>query len=82
MNFCLCGAEAGYPHVHTCPRPLYRCSQQQEAAWQAEHERLVALHRGCEECGKPCGGRVHCSNECAGRTLSRRDGNIIGQLGE
>lgn len=40
MNFCLCGAEAGYPHAADCPRPLYRCSDSQAARWHADRAAL------------------------------------------
>lgn len=41
MNFCLCGAQAGYPHHPTCPYPLFRCTEQQEDEWLAKRAALT-----------------------------------------
>lgn len=40
MNFCLCGAEAGYLHAADCPRPLYRCSESQQEKWERDRQAL------------------------------------------
>lgn len=37
-NFCLCGAQAGYPHDPCCPFPLYRASEALARQWQAAFE--------------------------------------------
>lgn len=51
MNICLCGSEAGYPHAHDCPRPLFRCGEAEEARWLAERERLRRLNADAEAAG-------------------------------
>jgi precorrin-3B methylase len=43
MNFCMCGSQAGYPHEHDCPYPLYNCrSEEREREWLKARERLLA----------------------------------------
>ena len=39
MNFCMCGAQAGYPHDPLCPFPLFRGSGEQEQDWRAAWRR-------------------------------------------
>jgi hypothetical protein len=33
MNFCLCGAQAGYPHAHDCPFPYFANDPKQVHKW-------------------------------------------------
>ncbi len=40
MSFCMCGAQASYPHESDCPRPLYRGTESMEHQWRLDREAL------------------------------------------
>jgi len=42
MQFCLCGAQPGYPHKPDCPFPYYGRSGQIMGKWHREHKALQA----------------------------------------
>ncbi len=42
-QFCLCGAQAGYPHIVDCPFPYFGTLDRKIAEWGAEQERLRDL---------------------------------------
>ena len=49
-QWCLCGAEAGYPHASDCPRPLYRAGGEQAERWRVERQKVRDAEHKC-----PCG---------------------------
>lgn len=36
QSICGCGAQAGYPHDPSCPRPLFKATDAEWAKWQEE----------------------------------------------
>ena len=60
--WCLCGAQVGYPHDPRCPRPVYRATAREEAAWDAEYAARAA--RTCSapfDCTAPVGHAGPCA---------------------
>jgi hypothetical protein len=44
MNFCMCGAEAGYGHASDCPFPLFNCRDpKRQEQWERAREQLASI---------------------------------------
>lgn len=74
MNICLCGTQAGYPHLAWCPYPYYGNSERLIEKWEAEYAK-----RKPQPCGHPVTaivstdeGTHHCG-ECAKAAEFRRE---------
>lgn len=42
MQWCMCGAQAGYPHERDCPYPLFVCGHAGAAKWEQDRAALAA----------------------------------------